>query len=236
MANPYFRFKQFTVYHDKCAMKVGTDGVLLGVWADVRNCKTILDVGSGSGLIALMAAQRSNATIDAVEIDKDAYLQSLENISKSGFGERIKIYLVPFSDYSAQTEQKYDLIISNPPYFSRSLPPSDHKRKLARHDTELTLNELISGCSRLLKETGKAAFILPVSAEPDLIEFAEKYNLHILRKTKVKPTPTSNPKRILIELGKEKSEIEENELVIELERHVYSEKYKLLTRDFYLDP
>jgi len=104
-ANPYFRFKQFTVYHDRCAMKVGTDGVLLGAWADVRNCKTILDVGSGSGLIALMAAQRSDATIDGVEIDKDAWLQSLENINHSDYKERITIYHVPFSDYCVQTDK-----------------------------------------------------------------------------------------------------------------------------------
>ncbi len=234
MPNPYFRFKQFTVYHDKCAMKVGTDGVLLGAWADTENCNMILDVGSGSGLISLMLAQRSHALIDSVEIDKNAYLQSLENINNSEWKNRITVHYSSFADFCTQTNKKYNLIVSNPPYFSNSLLPPDKKRQLARHDNTLPLADLLSGCACLLNDSGKMAFILPISAESDLDNIIVDKNLFILRKTKVKPTTTSAPKRLLIEIGNKKSGFCEDELIIETGRHIYSEDFKLLTKDFYL--
>lgn len=234
MANPYFKFKQFTIFHDKCAMKVGTDGVLLGTWADTENCRTILDVGSGSGLITLIAAQRSQAEIDAVEIDPDAYMQSVDNINASPWKDRINIIHASFSDYTEQTDKKYDLIISNPPYFSGSLLPPDSKRRSARHDIHLPLSDLISGCRHLLNDHGRTALILPITAEAELLESIDQNELYVQRATRVRPTPASDPKRLLIEFGKDKTDLTENELVIEIARHRYSDAFKALTDEFYL--
>ena len=128
MPNDYFKFKQFTIHQDKCAMKVGTDGVLLGAWAECANAKGILDIGTGTGLIALMIAQRSNAKIDAVEIDETASKQAKENIKKSLWNDRIEILNISFQDFSKSTNEKYDLIVSNPPYFQNSLYAPDEKR------------------------------------------------------------------------------------------------------------
>jgi len=214
-------------------MKVGTDGVLSGTWADVSGCKTILDVGSGSGLIALIAAQRSDAHVDAVEIDNDAYLQSVENINNSPWNDRISVYHASFTDYCEQTDKKYDLIVSNPPYFSGSLLPPDNKRQLARHDHALSLRVLIAGSLNLLTDNGRISLILPVSAESELHKIIASVHLFPKRITRVKPTPTSSSKRILIELSRKKSDFEENELIIEIGRHHYSEAFKMLTKDFY---
>lgn len=236
MPNPYFRFKQFTIFHDRCAMKVGTDGVLLGAWADVSDCGNILDIGSGSGLISLMLAQRSDALINAVEIDKEAYQQSLENIDASPWRERIRVHHASFLDFHKNANKKYDLIVSNPPYFSDSLLPPNAERQTARHTNEgLTLETLIQGASSLLNDEGKIALILPFEQLNQLEKDAEKNRLFLTKKTAVKPTPLSHPKRLLAELAKHPAKSEEKELVIEVERHVYSEEFKKLTSDFYLE-
>ena len=148
MANPYFQFKKFTVWHDKCAMKVGTDGVLLGEWASTERCQRILDVGTGTGLIALMLAQRSTAILDAIDIDSDACLQAQENIAKSPFANRIQVYQTSLSEYMPDENIKYDLIVSNPPYFIDSLKCPDTKRNLARHTDTLSLPDLLRGTRR----------------------------------------------------------------------------------------
>jgi tRNA1Val (adenine37-N6)-methyltransferase len=215
-------------------MKVGTDGVLIGTWADTKNARTILDAGSGSGLITLIAAQRSQAEIDAVEIDHDAFMQSVDNVNASPWKDRISVIHVSFTDYCANTDKKYDLIISNPPYFKASLLPPDGKRQSARHDINLPLSDLISGCQHLLNNHGKAALILPITAEKELLELLDQNELYPQRLTRVKPTPTSDSKRLLIEFGKDKTDFTENELIIETSRHQYSEEFKALTQDFYL--
>ena len=236
MPNPFFRFKQFTVYHDQCAMKVGTDGVLLGSWADTSNCNSILDIGSGSGLISLMLAQRSNARIDAVEIDREAFLQSLENINASPWKERIHINPTSFLEFYKNETKKYDLIVSNPPYFSNSLLPPNAGRQTARHsDGGLTLKTLVQGASVLLNDTGKMAFILPFDQINQLEEEARNNNLFFTKKTAVKTTPLSYPKRMLVELAKHPVNLYEHEIIIETERHIYSEEFNRLTGDFYLD-
>ena len=237
MPNPFFQFKQFVVYHDKCAMKVGTDGVLLGSWVSPDACQTILDIGSGTGLISLMLAQRSTALLDAIEIDESAYLQSLENIEHSPWKSRIHVFCTPFADFCKKmTVPTYDLIVSNPPYFNHSLCPPDTQRQLARHsDNSLTLTELITGCTRLLVETGRLCLILPAASNQELEDLLVFNQLFLRKRTWVKPTPTSTFKRILVEIGKEKSGFYENELVIETGRHIYSEEFKMLTKDFYLE-
>ena len=163
MANPYFQFKQFTVWHDKCAMKVGTDGVLLGAWCCVENITRILDVGCGTGLISLMLAQRCQAEIDAVDIDEAACIQARENADRSPFGDRLQIFHRPFANFVNESAgiRQYDCIVSNPPYFIDSLKCPDKQRNQARHTDTLTLEELIEGSKQLLAPQGKLYLILP---------------------------------------------------------------------------
>ncbi|MDL2224327.1 methyltransferase [Bacteroidales bacterium OttesenSCG-928-M06] len=233
MANPFFKFKQFTVYHDLCAMKVGTDGVLLGAWANCTGTNHILDIGTGSGLIALMLAQRCpNTTIDALDIDSDAFSQAKNNFINSQFKDRLNIFLCDFLAY--QSTCYYDLIISNPPYFNDSLLSPDKARTRARHSSELKIQSLLSKAETLLSETGRIALILPVLNFDSTQAIAADNNLFLARKTLVIPLEGRPPKRVLLEYSKKKLECEEKELVIEISRHLYSPDYKTLTKDFYL--
>lgn len=235
MPNDYFKFKQFTIHQDKCAMKVGTDGVLLGAWADCVNAQSVLDIGTGTGLIALMLVQRSKAKIDAVEIDEAASIQAKENVDKSLWSDRIEIFNKSFQDFSNTTEKKYDLIVSNPPYFQNSLYAPDEKRTDARHNSNLKLDDLVFGAFKLLSEKGRLSIILPyVEGTMFILKAAEK-GLYCVRQTNVLPKPAREPKRLLLEFRKEKMPLVEQELIIELnKRHEYSEAYKNLTKDFYL--
>lgn len=235
MANPYFQFKQFIIRHDKCAMKVGTDGVLLGAWADIRSCTKILDVGTGSGLIALMLAQRSRAEIDAIDIDADACLQATENAEASPFRERIRIYHSPFAEYAETNCIKYDLIVSNPPYFIDSLKCPDQKRSQARHTDTLLLGDLIRGSKQLLTNSGRLALILPFEQLDTLLEIALSNGFYPCRRTDVIPQPGATPKRLLIELSALKTDFTTGSLIIEEARHQYTKDYKALTCDFYLN-
>lgn len=236
MANPYFKFKRFTVWHDKCAMKVGTDSVLLGAWVRVEGCKNILDVGTGTGLIALMMAQRSTARIDAVDIDKDACLQAAENVMASPFASFIHVHHHSFNDYIKTAEGRYDLIVSNPPFFADSLKCPDNQRNTARHTDTLPLEECIAGCLCLLTSDGRIALILPTDREDELIRIAKEKQLYILRKTDIIPTPNALPKRILVELSPcQLYTFSSTILTIETSRHHYTPEYKSLTREYYLN-
>lgn len=236
MANPYFRFKQFTIRHDKCAMKVGTDAVLLGAWASTEYCKSILDIGTGSGIIALMLAQRSHAEIDAIDIDADAFTQANENVACSPFANRIKVIHNSCSKFAtAESVKRYELIVSNPPYFANSLKCSDSKRTIARHTDNLSLYELVSDACSLLSPTGRIALILPYEQLIEVEEIARQNALHISRQTDVIPIPGAQPKRLLVELSAPSEGIKkQNTLIIEETRHQYTPEYIELTKDFYL--
>lgn len=235
MPNDYFKFKQFTIYQDKCAMKVGTDGVLLGAWANCKNAKSILDIGTGTGLITLMLAQRSNAYVDAVEIDEQASLQAKENVAKSKWKDSIQILNTPFQEFCKSTNEKYDLIVSNPPYFQNSLFAPDKKRTDARHNSNLELKELLDGALDLLSDKGVFCLILPYLEGNYFILKASEKDLYCTRQTKVLPKPGREPKRLLLEFMKIKKPLVEQEIIIELnKRHEYSDAYKNLTKEFYL--
>ncbi|MBN1113628.1 MAG: methyltransferase [Bacteroidales bacterium] len=228
-----FRFKKFTINQDNCAMKVGTDGVLLGAWVNTNQTNQILDIGTGTGLISLMIAQRSNAKIDAIDIDYDAYNCACQNVEQSEWKERIKVFNKSLQDFS--TDYKYDLIVSNPPFFENSLKASCNKRTLARHTDSLPFNDFVNICINLLSENGRLAVILPVLQGESLIEKCQKQGLFLTRRTNIKPTPEKESKRILLEFGFIKADIENSTLVIESNgRHQYSEQYKSLTKDYYL--
>ena len=235
MSNPYFRFKQFTTYHDRCAMKVGTDGVLLGAWCDVTGCREIVDVGTGSGLIALMLAQRGGANITGVEIDAAAAAQAAENAALSPFAERVKIVCASFADFAAESEGKYDRVVSNPPYFIDSLKPGNAARSLARHTGTMDYRQLVANSCRLLSESGRLAVILPYDHFDLFAGVADEYHLSLCRKTVVYPKPDAAPRRVLMEWGKAPCLCVDDTLVVEVERHIYSDDFKRLTQEFYLD-
>ena len=232
MANHFFKFKQFTIWHDKCAMKVGTDGVLLGAWADVSHAKQILDIGTGTGLIALMLAQRSNAHITAIEIDKLAVEQAQENIEKSPWSNRIEVIESDFKTFT--TNSKFDLIVSNPPYFVDSLKCPDEQRDTARHNDSLNYNDLLEGISKLLDKTGQFALIIPSDVSTFVINHAEQYHLYPTKIMNIITKPGATPRRQLIAFKFDKEECIVEELLIELSRHIYSPEYIALTKDFYL--
>lgn len=233
MPNPYFTFKQFTIRHDRCAMKVGTDGVLLGAWTDLSHSRQILDIGTGTGLIALMLAQRCpEARITAIDIDTDAIGQAQENIQASPWKERVEAKLQNICTYT--DSGKFDTIVSNPPYFIDSLKCPDHQRNTARHTDTLDAGRLIRKVAELLTPDGRFSLILPAEQTDELISLAESHGLYPSRQTWVITRPGLMPKRILMEFRKTPATFHPDELVIELERHVYSEDYIALTKDFYL--
>ena len=233
MPNPYFAFKQFTVRHDRCAMKVGTDGVLLGAWTDLSHSRRILDIGTGTGLIALMLAQRCmDARITAIDLDSAAVEQAQENIQASPWKDRIEALQQDICTY--HPNGTFDTIVSNPPYFIDSLKCPDGQRSTARHTDTLDADRLIGKVSELLTSDGRFSIILPAEQTEDLIRVAGEKGLHPSRQTWVITRPGLSPKRILMEFRKTPITLQPDELVIELERHVYSEEYIALTKEFYL--
>ncbi|NDV45743.1 methyltransferase domain-containing protein [Paludibacter sp. 221] len=236
MGNPYFSFKQFTVYHDLCAMKVGIDGVLLGAWADVKNANNILDIGTGSGLIALMLAQRNpDATITAIDIDENAILQSEINIKNSPWGNRIEVGKNSLQDFMLSSTKKYDLIVSNPPFFINSMKAPEDTRTTARHTDTLTHEELITYSKALITPKGKLCIILPINEGEKCIDFAENSGLFCNKKVSVFPKPGSPAKRLLLGFSLEKRERENTHITIESEtRHQYTPEFTQLAKDFYL--
>jgi tRNA1Val (adenine37-N6)-methyltransferase len=240
MANQYFSFKQFTVHQNLCAMKVGIDGVLLGAWASIENSSAILDIGTGSGLIALMLAQRSkaqenNTQIFAIDVDMDAIAQATENIRISPWSNCIECENVALQKFALSTHKKFDLIVSNPPFFVNSTKTPTEKRTIARHTDSLTHEELIDNAIVLLNTTGRICLILPVNEGLKCIEYAVSKGLFCNKKTVVYPKNGAIAKRLLIELSFQADNCVESELVIESnERHQYSPQFTDLAKDFYL--
>jgi tRNA1Val (adenine37-N6)-methyltransferase len=235
MANDYFKFKQFTVQQGRCAMKVNTDGVLLGAWVNSSDPQNILDVGTGTGLIALMLAQKFTGHIDAVEIEPDAYQQAVENVSASSWHHRIQVLNQSFQDYSlAASRQQFDLIVSNPPFFENSLKTPVAERNLARHNDLLSTSDLLTGVDKLLLPEGRFCVILPYIESQLLVVDAALHNLYCVRKTNIRPVSDKKVNRVLMEFRRERSKLLENELIIRLGESSYSEEYKRLTSDFYL--
>ncbi|MGN0230297.1 MAG: tRNA1(Val) (adenine(37)-N6)-methyltransferase [Muribaculaceae bacterium] len=235
MRERVFRFKQFSVRHEKCAMKVGTDGVLLGAWCDVENAKSTLDIGTGSGLIALMVAQRNPQTsVLAIDIEPLAIEEANINFANSPWADRLRAIEADFVSFSELTEMRFDLIVSNPPFFVDSLTCPDTNRSTARHTTQLPFDKLISGAANLLTPEGKLCLITPTDCENLISNLLLTNNLHITGKTFVHPTPNALPKRILWKISNHMTAIEEHHLTIEIERHQYTKSYIALTQQFYL--
>ncbi|OXA92755.1 tRNA1(Val) (adenine(37)-N6)-methyltransferase [Flavobacterium hercynium] len=232
-----FQFKQFSVAQDRCAMKVGTDGVLLGAWAPIHNNPfSVLDIGAGTGIIALMLAQRTNAEqIDALEIDEDAYEQAVENFENSPWGDRLFCFHAGLDEFIEEPEDEYDLIVSNPPFYAEDYKTENEQRDLARFQDAMPFEELVEAADLLLSENGIFAVILPYKEEEKFIALAKEFELYPTKITHVKGTPTSEIKRILMAFSRfEIPDIEVDELTIEIDRHIYTPEYIALTKDFYL--
>ena len=219
-----FKFKQFSVSQDRCAMKIGTDGVLLGAWVSLENNpESILDIGAGTGIISLQLAQRSTAeTIDAVEIDDDAYEQCSENFEASPWGDRLFCYHASVQEFASEIEEKYDLIVSNPPFFSENYKSDNDARDMARFNDALPFQHLVVCASHLLSEEGTFAVILPKKEEKQFIRLASENNLYPQRICEVQGTPNSEIKRVLLEFSSKKTVLKKETLVIEISRHHYT--------------
>ena len=239
MSNDYFRFKRFCVCQGRSAMKVGTDGVLIGVWCSIsQDAKRILDVGCGSGLIALMLAQRTESqtlSIQAIDIDPESVAQAAENFESSEWAERLSVECVSLQDYSRRGGQKFDLIVSNPPFFVDSLKAPDVARNNSRHCDTLTHEELLKYSSEMLVDGGRLAVVLPSAEAKRMADLSAVYGLVPSRLRIVKSTERKGEIRRLVEFVKTSEWIKcQTEEFCIHSGGDYSEEYKELTKDFYL--
>ncbi len=232
-----FQFKQFSVNQDRCAMKIGTDGVLLGAWCPIdNNPNSILDIGTGTGIIALMLAQRTNADqIEALEIDENAFEQATENFDNSPFADRLYCYHAGLDEFIEEPEDEYDLIISNPPFFVEDFKSTDEGRNLARFLDAMPFEQLIEAADLLLSENGIFAVIIPFKEEEKFIALASKSELYPIKITRVRGTFTTPIIRSLLAFKRFEMPVSiADEIIIEISRHNFTDDYIDLTKDFYL--
>jgi len=232
--NNYFQFKHFKILQEKAAMKVGVDGVLLGSWVQINSAVRILDVGSGTGVIALMLAQRSEAQITAIEIEENAFREAEMNASASIWSDRLKIFHTSLQEFAKNGVSKFDLIVSNPPFFSQATRAACEERTIARHNDLLPFSELINCSSNLLDENGRVALILPVEALEEIQHWAELNKLWLCRKTNIIPKTGKKINRVMLELGKKETVLNEDCLTIYNSDGSFTKEYVSLTKDFYL--
>ena len=218
-------------------MKIGTDGVLLGAWTPVeKNIFSILDIGTGTGIIALMLAQRSSASqIDALEIDENAFEQATDNFENSPWNDRLFCFHAALDEFVEEPEDEYDLIVSNPPFYSEDYKSSNDQRDLARFQDAMPFEDLVEAADLLLSENGIFSVIIPFKEEENFLALAKKYKLFPLKITRVKGTPTTETKRSLLAFSRnENRTLRVDELIIETARHIYTPEYIALTKDFYM--
>lgn len=232
-----FKFKQFHVNQSRCAMKIGTDSVLLGAWTPlITNPNTVLDIGAGTGILALMLAQRSNAAqIDAVEIEENAFEQCVDNFEASPWADRLFCFHAGLDEFMDEPEDEYDLIICNPPFYTDTYKTDNSSRDLARFEDAMPFEELIETVALLLSDNGIFSVIIPYKEEENFIALAKKSLLYPLKITRVKGSPTAEIKRSLLAFCRMEQTPLIDELVVEISRHKYTQEYINLTQDFYLN-
>lgn len=232
-ASQPFRFKQFVIHHDRASMKAGTDAVLLGAWVNIDNASRILDIGTGTGVIALMLAQRTTpiTLIDAVEIQQQDAEQAISNVSQSPWGSRVKVFHSSIQDF--HPSHQFDLIVSNPPYFMNSLLPPSKNREAARHTNTLGQMTLIETASRLLKDEGRWAVILPTAEGDQLKNLAERKGWINVRATAFFSRDSKPQERWLLEFARKGTSTAATKLTL-YDGDQWSAAYKELTKDFYL--
>jgi tRNA1Val (adenine37-N6)-methyltransferase len=232
--NPYFKFKQFTVVHHRCAMKVNTDGCLLGSWAEAEKPENILDIGTGSGVIALMLAQKYvDATVTGVEIEKKCAQQCAQNFSDSPFSERLNCCHSAIQNFTAST--KYDLIVSNPPYFEKDTPAKEQQRHQARHQETLHLDELFKQSANLLSGTGHFCLILPIQLASSAMRQANRFGFYVHREVVLRPLPQKAPHRVLFSFSFVEANNRKDEVIIEQTRGMYSQTVAAWLKPYYLN-
>lgn len=232
-----FQFKQFCIQQDNCAMKIGTDGVLLGAWCNIQHCKTALDIGTGTGVIAIMLAQKTKATIYGVEINKAAYEQAKNNMLMSPWANRLHAIHGDIQNVFHHLKPSFDLIVSNPPYFSGGTQSPNPQKNAVRHTITLTHSNLLRICSQLISNTGKICIILPYQEAIKSMEAAKVFKLFCTKITYVKSRINKKPERLLLQFEKKAANLtKENELIIYTRNNrQYTWDYIQLTKDFYLN-
>lgn len=233
MATEGFQFKQFSVSQDRCAMKVGTDGVLLGAWCRLDGCRTVLDIGTGTGLLALMAAQRSDARITAIEIDSQAASQARENVMASVFKDRIEVIEADARTFRP-ADYKFDAIISNPPFFKSSLHSPDALRTAARHDDSLSHEDLVATVAALLSDSGKFSVVLPADCASAFMGICARSGLMLTARTQVVTREGQQPRRELMEFRKSYEPCRTSVLTIADAQGSKTQEYIELVKDFYI--
>lgn len=236
MSTKPFKFKQFTVNQNKSAMKIGTDAVLLGAWTGLRNHPfSVLDIGAGTGILALMMAQKTHAEIiDAIEIDDEAFEQCVENFEASPWGDRLFCYHASLEEFVDEIEDRYDLIICNPPFYIEDYKSDNEQRDLARFNDAMPFEHIAESVSKLLSDEGVFSVIIPFKEASNFINIAYNFKLFPNNILQVKGNPTSEIKRSLIQFSFNKTEVKTDTLIIENQRHNYTQDYINLTKDFYL--
>lgn len=235
MPKPEFRFKRFTIRQDRCALKVGTDGVLFGAWVHYAGSQRILDIGTGTGVLALIAGQRNaTARIDAVEIDDASAEQAAENVAASPWADRVRVHRVDVRRMTAT--EPYDLIICNPPYYAGYSTSPDERIGLAKHSGELLFPDLLSAVDLLLAPSGRFAAIVPLNREMEFRKQAEHVGLMPLRRCTVSYVAHRPPKRVLLEFARSAGEVEEEALTVEATGPFdYTPEYRALISDLMLN-
>ena len=234
--NNGFTFKQFHIDHDRCAMKVGTDGILLGAWAPIARVSRVLDIGAGSGLLALMLAQRTdeNVTVDAVELDEDAAAQARENVAESPWADRISVHTADIQQWVAGLTTRYDLIVSNPPYYEQGVECATPQREQARYTTTLDHQALLACATDAITEDGFFCVVLPENIGQTFTQQALSMGWHLRLRTDVAETEVRLPHRVLLAFSPQGGECYSDRLTIRGPEQQYSEGYAALTQAFYL--
>jgi len=231
--NNYFRFKQFTIIQELSAMKVGVDGVILGAWVNLNGIQSVLDVGTGTGLLALMIAQRSESFVMAIDIDEPSCREAVQNVKNSPWPDRIRVNHISFQELARNSNLKFDTIISNPPYFVNSSRPDDTRRSNARHDVNLSFLDFITSSRQLLLPEGKISVILPADSAGLFVNTARDQGFYLNRMTRIRHYPGKPFHRYLMELSQISSPVAESLLTID-SGGGFTEEYRSLTQDFYL--
>ena len=233
MPNPDFHFKQFTIQQDRSALKVGTDGVLLGAWTNHAGARRILDIGTGTGLLALMAAQRNSETmIDAVEIDDASAEQATENAKASRWSDRVRIHRMDVR--RMKVSEPYDLIISNPPFYAGEMVSADDRAVVAKHEAALGFKELMAVVNGCMGAEGRFSVILPTDREHVLRLYADAYGIRPLRRCVIRYLASRAPKRVMLEMWRGTPVLEHDEVTVEETPGNYSARYRELLADFML--
>ncbi len=230
-----FRFKQFIIKDEKSSMKVGTDAVLLGAWVDLSDITSILEIGTGCGIITLMLAQRCKASITAIDIDKDSCTEAIANVNDAHLSEKINIKNLSLRDYTSSSQNKYDLIISNPPYFINSLKPAKPNFIYAKHNELLSYHELIINSKKLLRGNGRIYLIIPYQNKDVLMNIVRSEKLYCTHELKVIPKTGKPPNRVILCIEYQNKRKIPEELTITDLHNNYTDHYKSLTKDFYLN-